>query len=237
MARHRCGQEGRGRCGGFGRQYRRPDGDGQIPPARPWRDRSSGDCGALADAEGIVDRARPGASIGADAPHLVDLAAMGGAMAQVLFGLERPTVGLLNIGVEEAEGAGRGARGRPNSAGGQWPQFRVYRLRGGRRYRQGDRGRGGDRRICGEYCAQGRRGDGAPDGSVSQDRTEPDDLDAARLSVRAQCVQGARQQDGPAQVERRGLPRPQRHRHQEPRRHRCRRFRLRDPCRTRSGAP
>jgi len=45
-----------------------------------------------------------GASIGADAKHLVDLAIMGSAMARVLFGIERPTVGLLNIGVEEAKG-------------------------------------------------------------------------------------------------------------------------------------
>src|SRR5690348_2014179 len=45
-----------------------------------------------------------GASIGADAQHLVDLAVMGGAMARVLFDLERPTVGLLNIGVEEVKG-------------------------------------------------------------------------------------------------------------------------------------
>src|SRR5207302_2695589 len=43
-----------------------------------------------------------GASIGADAAHLVNLAAMGSAMACTLFGIERPTVGLLNIGVEEA---------------------------------------------------------------------------------------------------------------------------------------
>src|ERR1700754_2807287 len=34
-----------------------------------------------------------GASIGADAEHLVNLAAMGSAMATVLFGLDRPTVG------------------------------------------------------------------------------------------------------------------------------------------------
>src|SRR3954471_16205141 len=40
-----------------------------------------------------------GASIGADAQHLMDLAVMGGAMARVMFGLDRPTVGLLNIGV------------------------------------------------------------------------------------------------------------------------------------------
>jgi len=45
-----------------------------------------------------------GASIGADAPHLIDLATMGGAMARVLFDLERPKVGLLNIGVEEVKG-------------------------------------------------------------------------------------------------------------------------------------
>jgi glycerol-3-phosphate acyltransferase PlsX len=45
-----------------------------------------------------------GASIGADAEHLVDLAVMGAAMARILLGHERPTVGLLNIGVEEAKG-------------------------------------------------------------------------------------------------------------------------------------
>jgi len=45
-----------------------------------------------------------GATIGADARHLVDLAVMGSAMARVLFDLERPTVGLLNIGVEEVKG-------------------------------------------------------------------------------------------------------------------------------------
>jgi glycerol-3-phosphate acyltransferase PlsX len=45
-----------------------------------------------------------GASIGADAEHLVHLAAMGSAMARVLFDLDRPTVGLLNIGVEEVKG-------------------------------------------------------------------------------------------------------------------------------------
>src|SRR5499433_3754186 len=45
-----------------------------------------------------------GASIGADASHLVNMAVMGSAMARVLFGLERPKVGLLNIGVEEAKG-------------------------------------------------------------------------------------------------------------------------------------
>jgi len=45
-----------------------------------------------------------GASIGADEAHLVNLAAMGSAMARVLFDIERPTVGLLNVGVEEIKG-------------------------------------------------------------------------------------------------------------------------------------
>jgi phosphate acyltransferase len=45
-----------------------------------------------------------GASIGADAEHLVDLAVMGAATARILLGLTRPTVGLLNIGVEEVKG-------------------------------------------------------------------------------------------------------------------------------------
>jgi glycerol-3-phosphate acyltransferase PlsX len=45
-----------------------------------------------------------GASIGADAVHLVDMAVMGAAMAYIIFDLERPTVGLLNVGVEEIKG-------------------------------------------------------------------------------------------------------------------------------------
>jgi glycerol-3-phosphate acyltransferase PlsX len=45
-----------------------------------------------------------GASIGADAHHLLELAVMGNAMARVVFDLRSPTVGLLNIGVEEVKG-------------------------------------------------------------------------------------------------------------------------------------
>jgi glycerol-3-phosphate acyltransferase PlsX len=45
-----------------------------------------------------------GASIGADAAHYVDLAVMGAAMASVILGVERPSVGLLNVGVEEIKG-------------------------------------------------------------------------------------------------------------------------------------
>jgi glycerol-3-phosphate acyltransferase PlsX len=45
-----------------------------------------------------------GASIGADAQHIVDMAVMGSAMARIVFDLDRPKVGLLNIGVEEVKG-------------------------------------------------------------------------------------------------------------------------------------
>ena len=45
-----------------------------------------------------------GASIGADAQHLVDLGIMGAAMARIVRGIERPSVGLLNVGVEEIKG-------------------------------------------------------------------------------------------------------------------------------------
>ena len=45
-----------------------------------------------------------GATIGGDARQLVDFAILGAAMARSIFGLERPTVGLLNVGVEEVKG-------------------------------------------------------------------------------------------------------------------------------------
>jgi len=45
-----------------------------------------------------------GANVGADARQLVEFALMGAAMGRALFGVERPTVGLLNIGVEEVKG-------------------------------------------------------------------------------------------------------------------------------------
>ena len=45
-----------------------------------------------------------GATIGADSQQLLDFALMGGAMARALFELDRPTVGLLNVGVEEVKG-------------------------------------------------------------------------------------------------------------------------------------
>ena len=45
-----------------------------------------------------------GANVGADADQLVEFAVMGAAMARALFDFDRPSVGLLNIGVEEVKG-------------------------------------------------------------------------------------------------------------------------------------
>ena len=45
-----------------------------------------------------------GATIGADAHQLVDFSILGAAMARAVFGVERPTIGLLNVGVEEIKG-------------------------------------------------------------------------------------------------------------------------------------
>ena len=112
-----------------------------------------------------------GASIGADAEHLVDLAVMGAAMARILFRLERPTVGLLNIGVEEVKGleqvreAGRILREKPR------PDLDYLRFRRRRRYRQGYGRRRCYRRFCWQHRAQNRRGNGAPDSpNISEQR-------------------------------------------------------------------
>ncbi len=45
-----------------------------------------------------------GATIGGDERHLVDLAVMGAAMARIVFDIDTPTIGLLNVGVEEIKG-------------------------------------------------------------------------------------------------------------------------------------
>ena len=45
-----------------------------------------------------------GANAGSDAEQLVDFAVMGEAFARAALGIERPTVGLLNIGEEEVKG-------------------------------------------------------------------------------------------------------------------------------------
>jgi phosphate acyltransferase len=45
-----------------------------------------------------------GANIGANATQLADFALMGAAMARAIFHIERPSVGLLNVGTEDVKG-------------------------------------------------------------------------------------------------------------------------------------
>ena len=51
-----------------------------------------------------------GANVGATEEQLVDFAVMGEAFAHVIFGLAKPTVGILNVGAEEQKG-NEGVRG------------------------------------------------------------------------------------------------------------------------------
>ncbi|MEI9805174.1 MAG: phosphate acyltransferase PlsX [Pseudolabrys sp.] len=67
-----------------------------------------------------------GASIGADETHLINLATMGSAMARVLFDVEKPTVGLLNIGVEEVKGLEQVREAGRLLREGQFPYFDYH---------------------------------------------------------------------------------------------------------------
>jgi len=67
---------------------------------------SAGNTGALMAMAKICLRTLPGIDRPALAAlwHLVDLAIMGSAMARIILHVERPTVGLLNVGTEEIKG-------------------------------------------------------------------------------------------------------------------------------------
>jgi glycerol-3-phosphate acyltransferase PlsX len=67
-----------------------------------------------------------GARTGAHEAHLLNLAAMGSAMARVLFDVERPTVGLLNIGVEEVKGLEQVREAGRTLREGEFPFFEYH---------------------------------------------------------------------------------------------------------------
>jgi len=177
-----------------------------------------------------------GASIGADAQHLVDLAVMGSAMARVLFELDRPTVGLLNIGVEEVKGlepvreAGRILREA------KLPDLDYVGFIEGTSIGEG---------VVDVVVSEGFAGNiaiKAAEGTARQFASYLRNAMQRTLMARlgyllARRVRLAARQDGSAQGERRGLPRSQRDRHQEPRRHRRRGVRGGGRARLRHGAP
>ena len=101
------------------------------------RHRATGNRGAVADAA----RVNPSCSMSAlqsarTRQHLVNLAVMGGAMARVLFDIDRPTVGLLNIGVEEVKGLEQVREAGRILREGTISPFRLSRICRRRRHRQ-----------------------------------------------------------------------------------------------------
>ncbi len=163
-----------------------------------------------------------GATIGADASMLVDFAVMGAAMARSVFGLDRPTVGLLNVGVEEMKGleevreAGRILRER------DYPGLDY------RGFIEGDDlGRGTvdvavTEGFSGNIALEDGGGDRPADRRISALRHGAHLGGAAWLSLRAVGLPAASGEDGSAQGEWRRLPRAERRRHQVAWRHRRR---------------
>ena len=159
-----------------------------------------------------------GATIGGDAHHLMALAVMGSAMASVLFDLERPTVGLLNIGVEEVKGGEEIRKAAELLRAMNLPQLEYIG------FVEGDSiGKGAADVIVTEgfkrqHRAQGRRGHGAADFGISAQRHGAHLALAHRLPVRPSGVQGAPRQDGSFQIELRCAARIKWDRRQKPRR-------------------
>ena len=163
-----------------------------------------------------------GATIGGDAHHLMALAVMGSAMASVLFNLERPTVGLLNIGVEEIKGREEIREAAELLRAMNLPQLEYIG------FVEGD---GIGKGAADVIVAEGFSGNIALKAAEGTARQITEFLRSAmarswratdRLSVCAECLQGAARQAGPQQVQRRRAARPQRHRRQKPWRHRRR---------------
>jgi glycerol-3-phosphate acyltransferase PlsX len=164
-----------------------------------------------------------GASIGADAAHLVNLAAMGSAMARILFDIERPSLGLLNIGVEEAKGLEEVREAGQILRQGNFPYFQYIGFVEG-----DDIGKGTADVIVTEGFAGNialKTAEGTARQFAQYLRGAMNRTWAARL--------GYARKDGPAEIEWRSVPWPQWHRDQKPRRGRrrgfrqCRRYRLR----------
>ena len=171
-----------------------------------------------------------GATIGGDAHHLVALAVMGSAMASVLFDLERPTVGLLNIGVEEMKGREEIREAAELLRAMNLPQLEYIG------FVEGD---GIGKGAADVIVAEGFSGNIALKAAEGTARQITEFLRSAmaqhlaladRLSVRQECLQGAARQARSHQVQWQRGARPERHRGQEPWRNRRRRLCLCGRC-------
>ncbi len=171
-----------------------------------------------------------GATIGGDAHHLVALAVMGSAMASVLFDLERPTVGLLNIGVEEIKGREEIREAAELLRAMNLPQLEYIG------FVEGD---GIGKGAADVIVAEGFSGNIALKAAEGTARQITEFLAqrhgahlalADRLSVRQKRLQGAARQARSRKVQWRRAARPERHRRQEPWRNRRRRLCLCRRC-------
>ena len=176
-----------------------------------------------------------GANIGADARQLCDFALMGAAMARALFHLEKPTVGLLNVGVEEIKGAEEVKHAHSWLKETEGLPIDYRGLRRGRPDRPRRRRRRRGRRLRRQYRAQDSGGHRPADRPVSEVRDDPHAAVQDRRDARPRRLQGIERKDGSAPRERRHVPRPQRRRDQEPRRHRRSWLCERDRSRLRHG--
>ena len=106
-----------------------------------------------------------GANVGATARQLADFALMGAAMARAVLHIERPRVGLLNIGVEEIKGVEEVRQAHAWLKENDLP-IDYRRLHRGRPDRPGDRRRRGRRGLCRQHRAQDRGRHGQADGGL-----------------------------------------------------------------------
>ena len=231
VACDRRGEEGRGRRGGLRRQYRRADGDGALPsahacPASTGR-RLPAVWPTVRGDSVVLDL---GATIGGDAHHLVSLAVMGSAMASVLFDLKRPTVGLLNIGVEEIKGGEEIREAAELLRAMNLPQLDYIGFVEGDGIGKGAADVIVTEGFSGNIALKAAEGTARQIGGFSAQRHGAQLALQDRLSVRPQRLQGAARQARPEQVQWRRAARPERRRRQEPWRNRRRRLCLRGRC-------
>jgi glycerol-3-phosphate acyltransferase PlsX len=86
------------------RQHRCADGDGALRAQDPAAGRPPGHHQRHAVGGGRTHMLDLGANVDCSAEHLFQFAVMGSELVRAVQGIERPTVGLLNIGEEEIKG-------------------------------------------------------------------------------------------------------------------------------------
>ena len=176
-----------------------------------------------------------GATIGADAAHLVDIAIMGAAMARIVFDLERPTVGLLNVGIEEIKGieavkeAGRILREA------NLPNLDYHGFVEGDDIGKGTVDVVVTEGFTGNIALKTAEGTAKQIGEYLRAAMSRTLMAKIGYLFAKQALRRAAREDGPAQGQWRRVPRPRRHRDQEPRRHRRARLRQRHRYRLRHG--